>query len=146
MLCVASMLSVASLGAAGAGDAVGKNAALADAVQHGDKQVVLSLLKKRADVNAAQNDGATALHWAAYLNDAETTGLLIRAGANVNARNNYGVSPLALASEQGNARIIEQLMKAITVAAAAVIVSCCVADVSPADCAVMVGEAAFLSP
>jgi len=111
-LCVASLLTVASLGAAGAGGAVGKDAALANAVQHGDKQVVLSLLKKHADVNVPQSDGATALHWAAYLNDAETTALLLRAGANVNARNNFGVSPLALAAEQGNAAIIDQLMKA----------------------------------
>ena len=71
-----------------------------------------ALLKKKADVNAPQSDGATALHWAAYLNDAETSALLIRAGANVNARNNYGVTPLALAAEQGNAAIIDQLMKA----------------------------------
>ena len=105
-LCVASMLSVASLGAAGAGGSVAKDPSVADAMQHGDKQIVLSLLKKHADVNVPQNDGATALHWAAYLNDADTADLLIRAGANVNARNNFGVSPLAIASEQGNAAII----------------------------------------
>ena len=74
---------------------------LADAVKRRDKQAVQSLLKKKADVNAPQSDGATALHWAAYLNDADTSALLIRAGANVNARNNYGVTPLALAAETG---------------------------------------------
>ena len=56
---------------------------VADAAQRGDKQAVSALLKKKADVNAPQSDGATALHWAAYLEDAETTALLIRAGANV---------------------------------------------------------------
>ena len=70
------------------------------------------LLKKHADVNAPQSDGATALHWAAYLNDAETATVLLRAGANVNARNNLGVTPLALAAQQGSAAIIEQLVKA----------------------------------
>ena len=45
------------------------------------RQAVLSLLKTHADVNAPQSDGATALHWAAYLEDADTTALLIRAGA-----------------------------------------------------------------
>lgn len=106
-LWLAVMLSVASLDVAAAGDSV-----LADAVQRQDKQVVQSLLKKRAHVNAPQSDGATALHWAAYLEDAETTTLLIRAGANVNARNNLGVTPLALSAQQGSAVIIEQLVKA----------------------------------
>lgn len=102
------LLVSASRGVAGAG----REAPLADAVQHGDKQAVASLLKNGVDVNAAQSDGATALHWAAYLNDAETTGLLLRAGANVNARNDLGVTPLALAAQQGGAAVIEQLLKA----------------------------------
>ena len=45
-------------------------------------------------------------------NDADSVSQLIRAGANVNVRNNYGVSPMALAARQGNATIIDQLMKA----------------------------------
>src|SRR5437016_4698914 len=94
------------------GNAVRRDGApLADAVQHGDKQAVQSLLKARADVNAPQSDGATALHWAAYLDDAETTALLIRAGANVDSPNNYGVTPLALAATSGNAAIINLLLK-----------------------------------
>ena len=106
------LLSLASVGAAAAGDATTADARIADAVQRRDKQVVTSLLKKQVDVNAPQGDGATALHWAVYFDDAETTALLIRAGAKVNVRNSYGVSPFALAAEQGNAPIIEQLMKA----------------------------------
>src|SRR5919198_731569 len=86
-------------------------APLADAVQHGDKQAVQSLLKARADVNAPQSDGATALHWAAYLDDAETTALLVRAGAHVDSPNNYGMTPLALAATNGNAAIINLLLK-----------------------------------
>ena len=74
--------------------------------------MVLSLLAKKADVNARQPDGATALHWAAYADDAETTALLIRAGANVNVANDHGVSPFAIAARQGNANILGQLMKA----------------------------------
>src|SRR6187397_1453198 len=71
------------------------------AAQRGDSQTVQALLNKKVDVNAAQADGATALHWAAYRGDAASAAALIRAKANVNARNNYGVTPLALAAQQG---------------------------------------------
>jgi uncharacterized protein len=105
-LWLAAVLCVSSLGAAG------HDALLADAVQRHDKQAVQALLKQRADVNVPQSDGATALHWAAYLEDAETTALLIRAGARVDTPNHYGMTPLALASGNGNAAIIDQLLKA----------------------------------
>ena len=105
-LSLAAMLCVSIHGAAG------KEAPLADAVQRHDQQAVLALLKKHADVNAPQSDGATALHWAAYLEDADTASLLIRAGATVDTRNNYGVTPLALASGNGNAAVIDRLLKA----------------------------------
>ena len=115
-LSLAAALLVASLGVAGVSrvnlGAAGKDAPLADAVERGDNATTRLLLEKQVDVNAAQGDGATALHWAAYLNDAETTALLIRAGVEVNAPNNYGVTPLGLASKNGNAAIIEQLVKA----------------------------------
>jgi ankyrin repeat protein len=101
------MLVVAGVGVGATGDSP-----LADAVQRGDTRVVQLLLKKRVDVNAPQRDGATALHWAAYLDDAETTTSLIRAGAKVNARNDLGVTPLALAAQQGSAAIIERLVGA----------------------------------
>jgi ankyrin repeat protein len=67
---------------------------------------------RNAEVTAPQSDGSTALHWAVYANDATEAARLIAAGANVNARNNFGVSPLALASKQGNAATINLLVKA----------------------------------
>src|SRR5262247_1323484 len=105
----AAMVSVASLNAA---DTPPKDTSLPDAVQRRDTQAVLSLLKKSVPVNTPQSDGATALHWAAYLNDAEMTALLIRAGAQVSTPNNYGVTPLVLAAENGNAAVLDQLLKA----------------------------------
>jgi glycosyltransferase involved in cell wall biosynthesis len=57
-------------------------AALADAAEHGDKTSIRLLLGTGNDVNAPQVDGTTALHWAAYRDDAETVELLVRAGAN----------------------------------------------------------------
>jgi ankyrin repeat protein len=38
---------------------------VADAAQRGDTAAVQALLKDGADVNAAQGDGMTALHWTA---------------------------------------------------------------------------------
>ena len=112
-LSLATALLVAGLGVTGVGlEAAGEAAPLADAVQRGDRATMRSLLDQHVDVNQAQGDGATALHWAVYLNDAETTALLIRAGANVNTPNNYGVTPLALASRNGNAAVIEQVVTA----------------------------------
>ena len=66
----------------------------------------------RADANAAEIDGTTALHWAAHLDDVETVDALIAAGADVSAENRYGVTPLSLASINGNAVIVGQLLRA----------------------------------
>ena len=57
-------------------------------------------------------DGATALAWAVHLDDLETAELLIHAGANVNARNDYGATPLWLACRNGNAVMVEKLLSA----------------------------------
>jgi ankyrin repeat protein len=89
-----------------------KESPIVEAARRGDKQAVQALLKRKADVNVAAPDGATALHWTVYAEDAETTALLLHAGANVNVRNMYGVSPLAIAAKQANPHILEQLMKA----------------------------------
>ena len=49
-----------------------------------------TLLKQAADVNAAQGDGMTALHWAAMKGDAELAQTLLYAGANVRATTRIG--------------------------------------------------------
>jgi ankyrin repeat protein len=85
---------------------------VADAVAKGDKAAVRMLLQRKADVNAPQVDGATALHWAVYRHDIETADLLIGAGANVMAANRVGVTPLAMASLYGDATMIDKLLKA----------------------------------
>jgi ankyrin repeat protein len=85
---------------------------VADAAMKGNKDAVRSLLQKKANVNAPQIDGTTALHWAVRADDLETAELLIRAGANVSAANRDGATPLLLATINGNAAIIETLIKA----------------------------------
>ena len=77
--------------------------ALADAAKKRDKATIRALLEQHVDVNTPQDDGTTALHWAAERDDLETAAMLVRAGANVKAANRYGVTPLSLACTNGNA-------------------------------------------
>jgi hypothetical protein len=84
-----------------------ERATVADAVERRDTAGMRTLLNSGADVNATQIDGTTALHWAAYHEDAETAALLVKAGANVNAANRFGVPPLALACTNGNANVVK---------------------------------------
>ena len=87
-------------------------APLADAAEARNKALVRTLLDSGADVNTAQVDGMTALHWAVYNDDAETAALLVRRGANANAANRYGVPPLSLACTNGSAEIVKLLIEA----------------------------------
>jgi len=87
-------------------------APLADAMEKMDRAAVRALLQRRADVNAPQVDGMTALHWAAHQDDLESVELLVRAGANVKAVNRYGVAPLTLAVTNGDGAMVETLLKA----------------------------------
>ncbi len=82
---------------------------LADAAEKSDRTAIRTLLKQHADVNAAQADGVTALHWAAYREDLETAKLL--ATANANATNRFGVTPLSLACQSGNTAMVELLLE-----------------------------------
>ena len=68
--------------------------------------------QQRADVNAADADGTTALHWASHRDDLDSAGLLLRAGANVNAANDLGATPLWIASQNGSAPIVRVLLQA----------------------------------
>ena len=58
-----SLLSVLSLAA------VTSDLRIVEAVRDGDRETVRSLLEQQVDVNAPQPDGATALHWAAHLDE-----------------------------------------------------------------------------
>ena len=85
---------------------------LIDAAKNADRNALRALLKPGVDVNAAQGDGTTALHWASYRDDVESAGLLIRAGADVNAANDLGVTPLWTASQNGSAAMVRRLLQA----------------------------------
>ena len=101
------LLSTAALYAAGS------DTRLADAAMQDDLDGVRSLLSQHADVNAAQGDGATPLHWAALKGDPEMVRLLLQAGANVNAGTRVGsLTPLYMAASNGNAPTVAVLLEA----------------------------------
>jgi uncharacterized protein len=85
---------------------------VADAAMNKDKDAIRSLLAKKADVNATQADGTTALHWAVRQDDLAAADVLIRAGANVKAANREGATPLYLACVNANVAMMDKLLKA----------------------------------
>jgi len=87
-------------------------AGLVDAVKSGDRSTAIALLQQKVNVNAAESDGTTALHWAVQRDDLDLVDRLIKAGANVNAKNDYGSSPMSEAALNGKAAIIDRLLKA----------------------------------
>ncbi len=94
-------LAVAVVAAASAADT-----RVVDAVKSGDVPALRSLLQQRAPVDAAEADGTTALHWAARNDRADLVQMLLRAGAQANGANRYGVTPLALAAVNGSAAVM----------------------------------------
>ena len=86
---------------------------VADAAMRGDLEGLRALLKQGADVNAAQGDGMTALHWAAFKDDVEMAEILTYAGANLAAVTRVNaISPLFLAAQNGSATMVETLLEA----------------------------------
>jgi uncharacterized protein len=103
VLSLAVLLSAAILSADGA--------PIAEAAARGDREAVRALLQKGIDVNEAQGDGSTALHWAAIKGDAEMARMLIYAGANVRATTRIGAyTPLYLAAKGGYADVVAVLL------------------------------------
>ncbi len=108
-LLLAGLLTVA---AAVAATGAASKSDVADAAMRGDKGAVRTLLQQKADVNAQQIDGTSALHWAVEANDLELADLLLRSGAKASAANKAGATPLLLATQNGNAAMIGRLLSA----------------------------------
>lgn len=86
--------------------------AVIDAAKNGDRAALRALILKKSDVNQPDNDGATALHWAAYRDDLDSVDLLIAAGANVNAANDLGATPLWNACTNASTPVAKRLLDA----------------------------------
>ena len=98
LLCIARPHAAADLG-------------LVDAARHRNLAAVRALLAGGADVDAAQADGATALHWAAHWDDLAAADLLLRAGASPDLSNDLGVVPLSLACTNASAAMVRRLLE-----------------------------------
>ncbi|MEO8258861.1 MAG: ankyrin repeat domain-containing protein [Acidobacteriota bacterium] len=92
--------------------AVDQRPPLVAAARSAGATTVRALLQQGVDVNAAEADGTTALHWASYRDDGDSADLLIRAGARVNAANDLGATPLWTASLNGSEAMVRRLLAA----------------------------------
>lgn len=88
-------------------------APVADAARIGDIDAVRALLRDGADVNAAQGDGMSALHWAAELGNVDLMDVLLYAGAELESATRIGrYRPLHIASRNGNLEAVNRLVDA----------------------------------
>lgn len=85
---------------------------LVDAADRGDLAAVRTLLTQKTDVNAAREDGLTALHAAVNADRLDIAEALLRAGANASAKDRYGLTPIYLASLNGSVPLIQRLLEA----------------------------------
>src|ERR1051326_7915775 len=90
----------------------GAGSDVADAVMKGDTATVRKLLLQKADVNAKQVDGATALHWAVYRDDVVMAERLLKAGADAKERGPNGETTVMFAARNGNPAAIKLLVAA----------------------------------
>jgi len=87
-------------------------AALAGRIAQGEREAALSAIAAGADVNEAQPDGTTPLHWAVYRVDRELVEALLVRGARPNVVNDYGSSPLAEAVNVADVQLVGLLLEA----------------------------------
>src|SRR5688572_31074849 len=88
------------------------DATLASMIQSGNRSAALQLIAKGADVNAAEPDGTTALHYAAHRDDLDLVERLLKAGAKPNRTNDYGSTPMSEAATVGSVAMLQRLIDA----------------------------------
>jgi ankyrin repeat protein len=118
VLCAAALLGGAARGPGGPGPRgrsadVPPSPTVANAAMAGDTATVRRLVASGANVNVAQGDGMTALHWAAERGDVKMANELLKAHASVKAvTREASYTPLHIASKNGNAAVVRALLNA----------------------------------
>lgn len=86
-------------------------ATLADAAEAQNWDQMQVLLKSPAlEIDAAQADGMTALHWVVWHDRFDVARQLLQRGAKADVENRYGIQPLMLACENDNGELVELLL------------------------------------
>jgi uncharacterized protein len=107
----ASLIIVATLSMSGM--ARSPQVSVAVAAQSRDSAAVRAMLKSGRDVNEAQGDGMTALHWAATYGDVDMMTMLLAAGGNLRATTRLGgYTALHLAAQAGHTAAVRTLVGA----------------------------------
>ncbi|XP_067173577.1 ankyrin repeat domain-containing protein 7-like, partial [Apteryx mantelli] len=88
-----------------------KRSPLMKAVQCQQEECVAILLAHGADPNLADVNGSTALHLAAIAPNTSLAGQLLEHNARIDARNEMGYTPLALAVSEHHEEMVEFLLK-----------------------------------
>jgi ankyrin repeat protein len=88
------------------------DSALPEAARNGDRAAVARGLFEGIDPDSPGSDDTTALHWAVYRDDEALNGLLVAAGAAVDAVNRNGTTALSLACTNANAGMVARLLEA----------------------------------
>jgi len=86
--------------------------ALASLIQRGDRKAALDRIRAGVDVNEAQPDGTTPIHWAVFRVDYELLDALIARKAKADVANEFGVTPLAEAAKVADRRMVRALLDA----------------------------------
>ncbi len=86
------------------------------ATKNNDISMVLWLIKEKADINASDERGWQALHWAAEKHLVPILKLLIESGADINAKNKEGYTPLHLAVDNNDLEVVELLLDCSAIA------------------------------
>jgi len=84
---------------------------VAEAAQSQAEDAVLDMLKEGADVNSVDMDGNTALHWAVWFRLDILVGQLLERGAQPDARNAAGESPVHWAAKASSLQAIQAMMR-----------------------------------
>ncbi len=105
IVCIAAVAAVPFLGQ-------NQQGKLASLIQAGNRKAALDMIRAGANVNEAQPDGTTPIHWAVYRVDSELMEALIAKKAKANVRNELGSTPLAEAVKLSDSRLVKMLLDA----------------------------------